>query len=189
MQQQFALPQYDMGAFGQTTFPFSMQLPGETQGFLGNTLNQSDPLTSMMMAGSDPSMLWNFNQNQNIGMPPQNINPNKMQEHQYVGGPQHAPSVAGLNSTLAPPSSMEQSRVAPPAKVDRIYLDDEVSPTAVDSDDAQFGDDGSDNNQSSDLFFENAMMNKDGVTPGLNGDSWDSWIHDGSWGDVPAPSQ
>lgn len=188
-QQQFALPSYDQGAFGQTNFPFSMQLPGESQGFLNNTLNPNDPLTNMMMAGSDSSMLWNFNQNQQFNMSASNMNASKLQEQQYVGGPQHAPSVAGLNSTLAPPSSMEQSKPASHVKVDRINLDDEVSPTAIDSDDAKFGDDGVDNNVGSDLFFENAMMNKDGTTPGLNGDSWDSWINDNSWSDVPAPSQ
>jgi len=182
-QQQFALPSYDMGAFGQTAFPFSTQLPGETQGFLNNTLNPNDPLTSMMMAGSDSSMLWNFNQNQNFSMAPQDLTSSKMHQQQYVGGPQNAPSVAGLNSTLAPPSLMESSK--PTRLVERINLDDEVSPTTADSDDAIFGDDSTDNN----LFFDNAMMNKDGTTPGLNGDSWDSWIHDNSWNDLPAPSQ
>lgn len=175
-----------MGAFGQSSFPYSMQLPGETQAFLGNTLNQADPLTSMMMAGSDPSMLWNFNQNQNMNMMQANANDGKIQQHQqYMGGPQHVPSVAGLNSTLAPPSNIDQPKAVAPVRVDRIHLDDEVSPTAIDSDDAKFGDDGADNN----LFFDNAMLNKDGMTPGLNGDSWDSWIHDGSWDNVPAASQ
>lgn len=190
-QQQFALPSYDMGAFGQSAYPFSTQLPGESQGFLGNTLNQADPLTSMMMAGSDPSMFWNFTQNQNINTSQLSVNPDKLQDSvQHVGGPQHAPSVAGLNSTLAPASSMGlPTKAAQPTKIDRIDLDAEVSPAAIDSDEPRFGDDDLDNNLNSDLFFENAMMGKDGLTPGLNGESWDSWIHDGSWGDVPAAGQ
>lgn len=190
-QQPFALPSYDMGAFGQAVFPFSAQLPAETQGLLGNPLSQGDPLTTMMMAGSDPNMFWNFNQNpvNTMGVQSNNspMGSNKLQEQ--VGGPQNAPSFAGLNTTLAPASTMVP-KAAPITKPNKIDLDAEVSPTSdgTGEEEIDFGN-GGENSLSSDLFFENAMIGKDGTTPGLNGDSWDSWIHDGSWGDIPTASQ
>jgi hypothetical protein len=180
-----------MGAFVQSNAsPFNTQLPGDTQSFLGNPLSQSDPLTSMMMAGSSQDLFWNFNQGFNMSMTP--TPGGKLQEQQ--SGPQHAPSFAGLNATLAPASSMGEE----PMDKKRMLDDQPVKTDSLSSltkeenvDEVKFGDDafGMDGASNQDLFFENALMGKDGTTPGLNGDSWDSWIHDGSWADAPTASQ
>jgi hypothetical protein len=67
------------------TSPYTMSLPPETQMFLGNALDPNDPLTSMMMAGSE-----NLPSQYNYGT--------------YYPNPkaQHAPSYDGLMGTLAP---------------------------------------------------------------------------------------
>lgn len=169
-----------MGAFGHSQFPaFTTQLPAESQGLLGSTLDASDPLTTMMMAGGQPGNFWNFT-GQGIlapaGIGGHSYNAEKLQQQQ-----QYAPSLAGLNSTLAPAElSRENTKITsapvekPSTKIEDLTLLDDL------------GDEDANNNPD---FFENAMMGKDGVTPGLNGDSWDSWINDGSWDVAPTSSQ
>ncbi|KAI9797871.1 MAG: hypothetical protein M1833_005071 [Piccolia ochrophora] len=67
-QMPFAQSQYnhsplEMHGFGDTS-PFSMSLPPESQMLLGGTLDPHDPLTSMLMAGSNMLPQANFNPNQ-----------------------------------------------------------------------------------------------------------------------------
>jgi hypothetical protein len=80
---------FDMNAFNNNFF--QPALPGESQGLLGSTL-PNDPLTSMMMAGSNslPGNYYNFSTNQPF---PQSTGNGKQQTH---------PSFDGLTSTLAP---------------------------------------------------------------------------------------
>jgi hypothetical protein len=89
-------PSFDMYAFNNNNnfgaFSTVPPLPAESQGFLGSTFPFNDPLTSMMMAGSNglPGNYYNSSTNQPF---PQNLSSGKQQTH---------PSFDGLTSTLAP---------------------------------------------------------------------------------------
>ena len=97
-QQYNSLP-YDMAAFNNNYSPFSTALPAESQGLLGSTMSTSDPLSQMMMQGSNtlPGTFYDFS-NQPL---PQTTS---------IGKQQSYPSMSGLNSTLAPASSQEPSQ-------------------------------------------------------------------------------
>jgi hypothetical protein len=85
---------FDANAFNNNFGAFSTvpPLPAESQGFLGSAFPFNDPLTSMMMAGSNglPGNSYNFSTNQPF---PQITSNGKQQTH---------PSFDGLTSTLAP---------------------------------------------------------------------------------------
>jgi len=87
------LPTYNMGAFSNDFGGvFSSALPINSQMFLGNTLDMSDPMSSMLMAGSQNFPQFNFNSSLPLA---QDMNLNK------AGGPQVYPTSEGLNSTLS----------------------------------------------------------------------------------------
>ena len=114
--------------------------------FLGSTLNPNDPLTSMMMAGSNnfPQQYYNFN---NAPLP----------ETTSIGKQQVHPSYDGLNSTLAP-SALDLSQ-------------------------------GVQDFSQSQSFFDQAIKSGSPVgTPGLNGESWGSFIDTEQW-EMPSASQ
>lgn len=168
-----------MGAFGHSQFPaFTTQLPAEAQGLLGSTLDPSDPLTNMMMAGSQAGNFWNFTGQGVLADAGMGGNPyaaEKAQQQQY------APSLAGLNSTLAPAELSRENTKVTSAPVEKVLVKIEECTEVVPPEE-------DDVNNNPD-FFENAMTGKDGITPGLNGESWDSWINDGSWDVAPTSSQ
>ena len=100
--QQFnQFPSYDMSPFNNNDFSnFSTALPAESQGLLGSTMNMNDPLSQMMMQGSNalPGNFYDFG-NQPNG-PPQTTS---------IGKQQSYPTIDGLGSTLAPPPSSQEA--------------------------------------------------------------------------------
>jgi hypothetical protein len=135
---------YDMSSFNNNNFtPFSTALPAESQGLLGSTMNMSDPQMQMMMQGST-TLPGNFYDFSNQSLPPTTS----------LGKQQTYPSVNGLNSTLAPPSSSQE-----PVQHQQDY------------------------NTSQDFFNDALNPNSNGVTPagtpGLN--DWTSFINTDGW--------
>lgn len=137
-------------------------------------MDPNDPLSNMMMAGGVAGNFWDFTSGgvlakSGLG----GMGHEKLQQQQ-----QYAPSLAGLNTTLAP------------AELSNNFSNDSKSiSTIVKAEDDVIEDEEVGNTLNQELFFENAMLGKDGTTPGLNGDSWDSWINDGSWDATPTASQ
>lgn len=90
-------PQYNMdntGFVNKNYSQMSMQLPRESQMFLGNTLNSNDFPTSLLMAGSDPSQLFDWS-----AAP--------LSETTQIGKHQSYPTTQGLNSTLSGDQSQD----------------------------------------------------------------------------------
>lgn len=87
-----AAPQPDQSWDTNSNFPFSMAMPGNVQGLLGNTLDPNDPLTAQLMNGSGilPGTFYDFSNQPNL---PSTTSIGKQQNH---------PSFDGLTSTLAP---------------------------------------------------------------------------------------
>lgn len=105
-QQQQTVSAYDTNTFPADYFPFTAQLPANAQGLLGSTLDTTDPINRMMMAGSGnlPGSYFDFGSQQQA---PSNVNPVGQQTH---------PTLHGLGSTLAPsafdiPAGADQSQV------------------------------------------------------------------------------
>jgi hypothetical protein len=94
--QQYNALSYDMSAFNNNFSPFSTALPAESQGLLGSTMNMNDPLTQMMMQGSN-TLPGNFYDFSNQPLP----------QTTSIGKQQSYPTLHGLSSTLAPASSQE----------------------------------------------------------------------------------
>jgi hypothetical protein len=94
--QQYNPVAYDMPTFNNNFSPFTTALPAESQGLLGSMMNMNDPLSQMMMQGSDtlPGNFYDFS-NQPLS------------QTTSIGKQQPYPTVSGLNSTLAPASSQE----------------------------------------------------------------------------------
>ncbi|KAH8687288.1 hypothetical protein BGZ60DRAFT_425201 [Tricladium varicosporioides] len=116
-QNQFSMPQYNMGSRNNANYgPLSTALPAESQMLLGSTLDPNDPLTNMMMAGSDYLMgnFYNFD-----AQLPGTISIDKQQTH---------PSFDGLNSTLAP-SALDLSQPTPDFN---NFFDDATKPGSND---------------------------------------------------------
>lgn len=106
-QQQQMVSAYDMNALPADYFPFTAQLPANAQGLLGSTLDTTDPINRMMMAGSGnlPGSYYDFGSQPQA---PTNVNASGQQTH---------PTLHGLGSTLAPsafdmPASVDQSQVS-----------------------------------------------------------------------------
>lgn len=100
-QKQFSMPQYNMGSYNNTNYgPLSTALPAESQMLLGSTLDLNDPLTNMMMAGSDnlTGNFYNFDAQLPSTIP--------------IGKQGTYPGFDSLNSTLAP-SALDLSQPAP----------------------------------------------------------------------------
>jgi hypothetical protein len=135
-----------LGAFGDNNYcSFSTALPAESQMFLGSTLNPNDPLTSMFMAGADPSQFYDFTSQ--VPQIPQTMNVSKHLQY---------PSFNGLNSTLAPSNNQEASL-----------------------DCSSFFDHAMDSSRNGDFATTPTG------TPGVNGESWASFIDTDQW-DVPS---
>lgn len=92
-------PQRDQSWDTNSNFPFSMAMPGNVQGLLGNTLDPNDPLTAQLMNGSGvlPGTFYDFS-NAPSGS---TTSFGKQQSH---------PSFDGLTSTLAPSALDSQTQ-------------------------------------------------------------------------------
>lgn len=89
---QSTMPSYDLNALPADYFPFTAQLPANAQGLLGSTLDTSDPINRMMMAGSGnlTASYYDFGSHPRAST---TGNPSGQQTH---------PTLDGLGSTLAP---------------------------------------------------------------------------------------
>lgn len=109
----------------QDYFPLTTQLPREAQGLMGSTLDPSNPMNSMMMAGSGnlTSSYYNFSQ----PMPTANNTP----------GHQIHPTREGLFSTVAPAAldaqSQEQKFFDDAFAADTTNVADTATPADADS--------------------------------------------------------
>lgn len=146
--------QYNTGnnGFGNNNYSqMSAQLPRESQMFLGNTLNSNDFPTSMLMANSDPSQMYDW-----PAAP--------LPETTQIGKHQSYPTTQGLNSTLAG----DQAQQAELVKKESDSQDADEPPTATQS----FYEDAVKQENENNKIFSTTS------TPGLNGDIWDSWLND-----------
>ena len=156
--QQQSVPQYNPAMY-QNTSPFSMALPPESQMLLGSALDPNDPLTSMLMAGSENMQepFYNFN----VGLAPKQSNLH--------------PSYDGMSATLAPSAldmSPSQTRYMNPSL---------TSAESFNTSAYNFGFDGN----AVDLKGVNFTRSNSGAqsgttTPGIDG-TWDTFINDNSW--------
>ncbi len=159
--------QYITGLPNTSMSPFSTSLSTEAQMLLGNSLDPHDPMTAMMMAGSEHHpQPWNYN-NHNSAMsmkPRDGFNPGH----------------DGMSATLAPsaldmsqsnqqfsgaPSSMSMSSSANP---DGLHLN------AFDSSMNDFS--------KSQPFGGNSSGGSGVGTPSIEG-GWEAYINDNSWSD------
>jgi hypothetical protein len=85
------MPNYKMGGFANNFLPFSSALPAESQQLLGDTLDPDNPMTSMLMSGSE--LLPNYNYSTAVAQ-------TSITSGGKLGGPQMYPTMDGLNSTL-----------------------------------------------------------------------------------------
>ena len=145
--------------------PFSTSLPMESQMMLGSTLNPADPLTSMLMAGSE-----------NMAQPMLGYNhfsANTMNMNLKQSG--FHPSYDGMSATLAP-SALDMSPQS------RGYSQDStatgVDATAAPSFNYNFDNNFGDYKGSNYLQFGSGA-DSGTVTPGVDG-GWDAFI-DNSW--------
>ncbi|KAG9242361.1 hypothetical protein BJ878DRAFT_175853 [Calycina marina] len=157
-----SLPPYDHNPGGNNKHtynnsysPFSTALPAESQMFLGSTLDYSDPLSSLLMAGADHSQIYDFNTHAQPEM--QQLELNKQHAQQ---------NYTGLNSTLAPSAGKI-------TQASQVKAEEDIEQPSYDS------------HQS---FFDQAFSNTPGGTPGVNGESWGSFIDTSLWA-TPSSSQ
>lgn len=96
----FSLPQYHNGAFGNTDFMgFSTALPNNSQQLLAGGLDSNDPLGSMFMAGSGSVPQYVYNNNGQASAQ-SDLTLNKSSSGQLY------PTFDGLNSTLSQATSL-----------------------------------------------------------------------------------
>lgn len=132
---------------------------------LGSTLNPSDPLTSMLMAGSE-----------NFAQPYFNYSDfNNQGSNNFLKGPNFHPSYDGMSATLAPSAlDINPSRISYPEPTSGTT---ESTPTLS----FNHGFDGNPGDYKGVSFTHPGSTSGSGtVTPGIDG-SWDAFIDDNSW--------
>ncbi|KAI9731418.1 MAG: hypothetical protein M1818_007808 [Claussenomyces sp. TS43310] len=102
-QQSNFMPHYNMSSMGNEFAGFSTALPPESQMLLRGSLDPSDSMTPMFMAGSENYPQHSFN----LTLP---FNASKSASMK-TAGPQTHPTSEGLNSTLAQSSFLAPSRL------------------------------------------------------------------------------
>jgi len=155
--------------FGTQAYPdfslFGTSLPPESQMLLGSTLNPNDPLTSMLMAGSEifPQPYFNYNDLNNLN------------SSNFLKGSNFHPSYDGMSATLAPSAlDINLSRVSYPEATSGT-----AESTPVPSFNHAF--DGNPGDYKGVSFMHPGSSGGSGtVTPGIDG-SWDAYIDDNSW--------
>lgn len=158
------MPQYGVNPY-QDYGPLTMSLPRESQMLLGSTLDPNDPLTSMLMAGSENLAQPYFGKNFNI-----NTTNLLSKENSFH------PSYDGMSATLAPSalnmsppkvSSSESYSAMPELMTIPSYNFNFESNTG------DFKGVGG--------YLQCGSGNVSGtVTPGIDG-SWDAFINENSW--------
>lgn len=147
--------------FGLQDFsPFSTALPTESQMLLGSALDPNDPLTSMMMAGSENMAHPNF----------YNSTPASLSKQRNFH-----PSYDGMSATLAPSAlDMSQGMVGTQPPTTSTSLGNPGFQLAFDSTFPDF-------TKGQPMFGGPNSSNGSGtVTPGLDG-GWDAFINDNPW--------
>jgi hypothetical protein len=136
--------------------PFSTALPMESQMFLGSALDPDDPLTSMLMAGSE-------------NMPQYTPNPISNNSSSSNKSSNFHPSFDGLSSTLAP-SALDKY----PSDLGLQSGDSSLSF------DVFYADTNSNDQKPGGAIQGNSTYRSGTVTPGLDND-WSAFIDDASW--------
>ena len=147
--------------FGFQDFsPFSTALPAESQMLLGSALDPNDPLTSMMMAGSENMAPSNFF----------NSTPASLSKQRNFH-----PSYDGMSATLAPSAlDMSQGMFGTQPPTTSASLGKPGFQLAFDSTFPDF-------TKGQPMFGGPNSSNGSGtVTPGLDG-GWDAFINDNTW--------
>lgn len=136
--------------------PFTTALPAETQMLLGSALDPNDPMTSMLMAGSE-----------NLPMPFNYLNSSLLQKpHSF-----HQ-SFDGMSATLAP-SALDMS----PRQHDYTH-----PPSSMSMSNSQLGySDSLPDFSKSQMFTPGSATGSGTDTPGGIDGGWDSFINDNSW--------
>lgn len=151
------MQQYPNSGYNNANFmDFSTSLPAESQQLLGNTLDARNPMTSMLMAGSNALPQYDFHANRTVppGMPFD-------RGMHKLSGPQHYPTYDGLQSTLSQANANNNEDLA----VGTLSHNEQMhQPSFFDS---SFGEGG------------NGLD-----TPGA-GEAWNMFMNDDKW-DVPA---
>ena len=156
--------QYVNGFPNSNMSPFSTSLPAEAQMLLGSALDPHDPMTAMMMAGSENlPQSWNYNN-------PSSMKP-KNGFHQGHDG---------MSATLAP-SALDMSH-------GNHHFGGEPSSTSMAPSTNQSGlhlgsfESSMNDFSKSHLYGGNSSTGSGVVTPGIEG-GWDAYINDNSWSD------
>lgn len=140
--------------------PFTTSLPMESQMLLGPSLDPNDPLTSMLMAGSDALMpqYYNFGPTASISK----------QRHYH-------PSYDGMSATLAPSAldmSPDQLSYTAPSSTSSESL---ATPAFNFNFEGALGD-----FKAANLTRSSSTQGSGGATPAIDG-SWDAFINGNSW--------
>lgn len=132
---------------------------------LGSTLDPNDPVTSMLMAGSEnfPQPYFNYNDFNNLS------------SSNFLKNPNFHPSYDGMSATLAPSAlDISPSRVSYP----------EIPSATTESTPALSFNPGFDGNPGDykgvNFIQPGSSTGSGAVTPGIDG-SWDAFIDDNSW--------
>ncbi|MCJ1390886.1 hypothetical protein MMC18_003747 [Xylographa bjoerkii] len=158
-----SMPQYN-GASYQDFSPFTMSLPPESQMLLGSTLDPNDPLTSMLMAGSENFAQPYFNNTFNLNST--NVLSKQSNFH---------PSYDGMSATLAP-SALHMSPL-PTTFNEPASASSEPTPTSA----YNFGLDSNLGDYKGTGFLQCSSGAASGtVTPGVDS-TWDAYIDDNLW--------
>ena len=134
--------------------PFSTALPAETQMLLGGALDPNDPMTAMLMAGSENFPQWNYNQ-------PSSTKPRSFH-----------PSFDGMSATLAP-SALDMS----PG-----HQQYSTAPSGGAAPSLGRFDDSMNDLSKSQMYSGNSCTASGTATPGADA-GWDAFINDSSWGE------
>lgn len=106
-------PLLGMDSFNNSSFPLSTSLSGQSQGLLGSTINQNDPLGLALMAGSNnlPGNFYNFNAQDQVF--PLMSNPSAITSTDTLGKQETDQTIEGLSSTLAPSTLRKDMELTP----------------------------------------------------------------------------
>lgn len=151
---------YGLGSLPEFSSPFTTSLPMESQMLLGPTLDPNDPLTSMLMAGSDASMpsYYNFGHTAPMSKPRN-----------------YHPSYDGMSATLAPSAldmSPDQLSYSHPSSTSGESL---ATPAFNFNFEGALGD-----LKAANLTRSNSTQGSGGATPAIDG-GWDAFINGNSW--------
>lgn len=141
--------------------PFTTSLPVESQMLLGSALDPNDPLTSILMAGSED-------------MP---------QPYNYANGPQQKPrsfsqAYGGMSATLAP-SALDMSPRNHSYRQPSTTMP--IAPSSAPAYFSTFDGAMSDFSKTQGFASGGSSTGSGAVTPGAIDGGWDSFINDNSW--------